>query len=101
MSTYNDLLNQIETLKRQAESVRKQELKSAIDEIRSSMERYGITLQDLQASIGKSAKKKKTTVAPKYRNPASGETWTGRGRAPRWLADAEARGQTRDSFLIR
>ncbi|WP_061165222.1 H-NS family nucleoid-associated regulatory protein [Caballeronia temeraria] len=34
--------------------------------------------------------------APKYRDPASGETWSGRGRAPAWLAAAKDRTQ----FLI-
>jgi DNA-binding protein H-NS len=38
-------------------------------------------------------------VAPKYRGP-NGETWTGRGLAPRWLADLEKKGKKRDSFLI-
>ncbi len=100
MSSYNELLNQIETLKRQAEEVRRQELKSVIDEIKSSMEKYGITLSDLQSALGRGGKKKTSTVAPKYRNPATGDTWTGRGRAPRWLADAEAGGKSRDTFLI-
>ena len=100
MSSYNELLSQIEALKRQAEDVRRQELKAVIDEIKVSMEKYGITIADLQSAIGRGGKKK-TTVAPKYRNPASGETWTGRGRAPRWLADAETSGQSRAAFLIR
>ncbi|WP_029890020.1 H-NS histone family protein [Polycyclovorans algicola] len=100
MPSYNELINQIEALKRQAEDVRRQELKSVIDEIKVSMEKYGITLSDLQSAMGRGGKKK-TTVAPKYRNPAGGQTWTGRGRAPRWLADAEAKGQSRDAFLIR
>lgn len=34
--------------------------------------------------------------APKYRDPISGETWSGRGRAPAWLATAKDRTQ----FLI-
>ena len=35
-------------------------------------------------------------VAPKYRNQATGETWTGRGKPPKWI-----QGQDRDQFLIR
>jgi DNA-binding protein H-NS len=38
-------------------------------------------------------------VEPKYRGP-NGETWAGRGRAPRWLAELEAKGRKRESFLI-
>lgn len=53
---------------------------------------------------GKAAKpkpgKRRAKVAPKYRGP-KGETWTGRGRAPRWLVALEAQGKKRESFLIR
>ena len=42
---------------------------------------------------------KQTSVAPKYRGPG-GETWTGRGRAPRWLTALEADGKKRESYLI-
>ncbi|MEX3983683.1 H-NS histone family protein [Paraburkholderia sp. EG287A] len=38
----------------------------------------------------------KTHVAPKYKDPDSGATWSGRGRAPLWIADAE----DRSKFLI-
>lgn len=34
-------------------------------------------------------------VAPKYRNPATGETWTGRGKAPKWIE-----GKDRSGYLI-
>ena len=38
----------------------------------------------------------KNKVAPKYRNPNTGETWSGRGKAPLWIRD-EA---DRTPFLI-
>jgi DNA-binding protein H-NS len=38
-------------------------------------------------------------AAPKYRGP-NGETWAGRGLAPRWLSALEKKGKKRDSFLI-
>jgi DNA-binding protein H-NS len=39
--------------------------------------------------------------APRYRNPAdSGQTWTGRGRKPRWIAEALASGRSLDDFKI-
>lgn len=38
---------------------------------------------------------------PRYRNPAdSGQTWTGRGRQPRWVAEALANGRSLDEFKI-
>ena len=41
-------------------------------------------------------------VAPKYRNPAKpSETWTGRGKQPRWLAAETAKGRKVEEFLIK
>jgi len=38
---------------------------------------------------------------PRYRDPAdSGQTWTGRGRQPRWIAEALASGRSLDEFKI-
>ncbi|RBK87351.1 DNA-binding protein, partial [Xanthomonas oryzae pv. oryzae] len=40
-------------------------------------------------------------VPPKYRNPANAqETWTGRGKQPRWLAELTAAGKKVEDFLI-
>ena len=41
-------------------------------------------------------------VAPKYRNPANpSETWSGRGRQPRWLATLVQKGKEPSEFLIK
>lgn len=41
-------------------------------------------------------------VPPKYRNPAKpGETWSGRGLPPRWMAAQLKKGKKREDFLIR
>ena len=46
-------------------------------------------------------KRKTAKVAPKYRNPDnSKETWTGRGKQPRWLAAYTAKGRDLGEFLI-
>ena len=48
------------------------------------------------------ARKPLGKVAPKYRNPANtGETWTGRGKQPRWLAAYTAQGKKLEDFLIK
>jgi DNA-binding protein H-NS len=44
---------------------------------------------------------KGSKVAVKYRNPKdASETWTGRGRQPRWLAAKIKQGAKLESFLI-
>jgi DNA-binding protein H-NS len=39
-------------------------------------------------------------VAPKYRNNATGETWTGRGLKPKWLQAALNGGAKLEDFII-
>ena len=40
--------------------------------------------------------------APRYRNPDNAEqTWSGRGRRPRWIHDAEAAGRSLSDMEIR
>ncbi|MGY6127001.1 H-NS family nucleoid-associated regulatory protein (plasmid) [Paraburkholderia strydomiana] len=45
--------------------------------------------------FGNPGKRTRRAAAAKYRNPEIGDTWSGRGRAPRWLKD-----QDLDRFLI-
>lgn len=46
------------------------------------------------------AKDKRSVVAPKYRDAATGATWTGRGKQPKWMAAALAAGKKIDDFKI-
>lgn len=85
--------------------------KPAVDKIRAIMAENGLTLLDLQDAAPKSAtrgRKKgaakpaaaKGKVEAKFRDAATGATWTGRGKTPRWLVDAEAGGRSREEFRI-
>jgi len=102
MSSYQEILSQIESLKRKAEDARRQEMAGAIAEIRQLMAQFGITAEELglptRAGTGKS--KNRGIVAAKYRDPVSGKTWTGRGRRPGWVLDLEGQGKTLDDCRI-
>lgn len=96
-------------IEKQLESLRAKQRKPVIASIVAKMHEYGISPDDLAAAFNsKSATRaatRKTTapkrvVPPKYRHPETGATWTGRGKAPRWVSDAEAAGISRDTFLI-
>src|SRR3954447_24883394 len=50
-------------------------------------------------SIGK-ARRKYPRVFPKYRNPQTSETWSGRGKQPRWLVAAIKTGHRIEEFAI-
>lgn len=94
MATYKELLAQKAKLEEQLESVRVKELEAVIQQVRQTVHEYGLTAEDigLASKRGRGASKK--TVAPKYRDPKTGATWSGRGRAPAWI------GKNRDKFLI-
>ena len=48
---------------------------------------------------GKNGEQQSTPSAVKFRSP-SGQTWSGRGRKPLWLNQAEAAGQTAEEFRV-
>jgi len=49
---------------------------------------------------GNGKKKRRAKPAPKYRDPITGATWTGRGMHPRWMRAAIQAGKSPDDFLI-
>jgi DNA-binding protein H-NS len=51
-------------------------------------------------SAGKVRSVKGSKVAPKYKHPKTGETWSGRGGVAGWLAREIKSGKKRDDFLI-
>jgi DNA-binding protein H-NS len=97
-----------------------QELERKISVERSALEKQITALAELEA--GKSSRRNgaeapsrrrkkpnepksptrrpaKRRAAARYKGP-NGETWSGFGRAPRWLTDLEAGGKSRESFLV-
>lgn len=51
------------------------------------------------SSTGK-PRRKYPRVLPKYRNPQTSETWSGRGKRPRWLVAAMKSGKRIEEFRI-
>ncbi|CAD6517915.1 H-NS family nucleoid-associated regulatory protein [Paraburkholderia sabiae] len=94
MATYRQLTAQLEKLQKEMEQAREQEVTQAIADIKQKIADYGITAEELGFST-KTRAPRKPALPPKYRNPKTGETWSGRGRAPGWLA-----GKNREKFLI-
>lgn len=96
MKSYKELQAEIKALQIKAEEMRQSEIQNAIEEIRTKMSEFGITVQDLAGSKKGRAGTGSGTVKPKYRNPDTGDTWTGRGKPPRWIA-----GKDKDQYLIK
>ncbi len=102
MASYRDLMGQIEGLKKQAEEQRKKEIAAEVADIKKKMAEFGITAADLGFSEKKRPGRKparKGVSKPKYKNPATGETWTGVGRKPKWVAEALKHGKKLEQFL--
>lgn len=93
-ATYKELLEQLKVLQAQTEEARQREAKEAIDQARQLIEQFGLTAEDVFPASRKRATSG-NPVAPKYRDPATGATWTGRGKAPKWIAD-----QDKEKFAI-
>jgi DNA-binding protein H-NS len=95
MSSYQELQAQIAELQKQAEAARSGEIAAAKAKISDIMKRHGLIISDLSVTR-KTKPKVREPVAIKYRDPATGSTWTGRGRAPLWL-----NGKDKNDFLIK
>lgn len=96
MNSYKELLKQKEALEQQIHEARSRELSDAVARVRSLVAEYEMTAEDVfpparaARSTGSGAK-----VAPKYRDPNTGQTWTGRGKAPKWIQNED-----REKFAI-
>ena len=69
---------------------------SVIAQIKTVVDTYSIPVDELVEALGGlKSKRKGIKVKQKFRDPASGATWSGRGKEPAWI-----KGQNRDDFLI-
>lgn len=107
MSSYKELREQAEALLRQANEQLAIERAEGIEKAKAIIAEYDLTAHDLglvktQTIKAKKDPKNKTfivktpkpTPPPKYRDPASGKTWSGYGRQPGWIEG------NRDDYLI-
>jgi len=77
------------------------ERKAALDAAERAAAEHGFKLSELyDTSVGRGTKIKQKSPA-RYRNPENGDqTWSGRGRKPGWIRDAESAGRNISDFLI-
>ncbi|EYD74953.1 DNA-binding protein, H-NS family [Rubellimicrobium mesophilum DSM 19309] len=79
---------------------RRNALKAAEDAVRQ----HGFTLAeiaDMAPKGGRGMRHAKSSGAAQYRNPDNLEqTWSGRGRRPRWIHEAEAAGRSLEELRV-
>jgi len=116
--SYESIQKQIEKLQAQAKKLEANHLAKkgkSISQVRALMKKLNVSVEDLQQTGQKHGEVNKPRkirqfltkssggrgpVAPKYRDPTTGESWTGRGKPPKWLAAHLAKGNPKEAFLI-
>ncbi len=91
MTDYQNLLARKAELEAQIAQAQAERKAEGIAAARALIQEHGLTAAD----VFPPAKAKGSVGAPKYRDPASGATWTGRGKPPNWI-----NGKDRAPFLI-
>lgn len=93
MSSYRELIAKARELDDQILRAREAEAAIVLEEIKARVAEFGFTAADVFSSRKK--RTQRTRSGPSYRDPVSGSTWSGMGRAPRWI-----NGQDRTPFQI-
>jgi DNA-binding protein H-NS len=110
--TVADLDQVIAEAERQREARRESGKRELVEEFRAKAQAMGLALEELLGSPAQAGRPAPKTRKPqkgaaaasppvKYRNPDTGETWSGRGRMPKWMALAQERGRSREEFLTK
>ncbi|MFM0356478.1 H-NS family nucleoid-associated regulatory protein [Paraburkholderia nemoris] len=104
-TTLEAIQAQMKKLQARADALMTKEAAKVVRTIHELMAKHGLTTADIDGHAGgkQRAKKveaktvgKKSAAAAKYRDPKTGATWTGHGRAPKWIASAK----NRERFLV-
>jgi DNA-binding protein H-NS len=104
MATLESIQTKIAKLQAQAEALVATKSTVVLERIRGLMEKHDVSVADIEEHVGKrrgrkpggAASAKQSTSEAKYRDPKTGATWSGRGRAPGWIANAN----DRTKFLV-
>jgi DNA-binding protein H-NS len=74
------------------------ERRAALADVEAFARERGLSPADLAALVGRRTRR---PAAPKYANPDDlSQTWSGRGRRPRWVEAALAQGKSLDDLAI-
>ena len=107
MSNLAELIAQKAALEKRIVEAQSQERVAAIEQVKQLMAQHGLTLADLggrgspsRSKTSKAGPRKGIKLPVKYRDPASGNAWSGRGLQPKWLQAALAQGRKLSDFAV-
>jgi DNA-binding protein H-NS len=98
----------VETATARRDELRRSARAAFFHEVRARAASLGVSLADLTGSRGQrtaeqskgAGVRQRAKPKIKFRNPKTGETWTGMGRTARWIADLEAKGHRREEYAV-
>lgn len=109
-SSISDLKKQLEALSAELGNRQKNIRHELKAEFEARLAEADLVITDIYPELAKAVKGKKGgrggsassgATSPKYRNPHGFETWTGRGRPPRWVVDImEAQNLSLEAFKM-
>ena len=99
MPSVSELLAQKAAIEQQIADAQRAERAGAVAQVRALMAEHGLTMADLSSKAA-TVKRTGAKVAAKYRDGATGNTWSGRGLQPKWLKQAPASGKNISDFAL-
>jgi DNA-binding protein H-NS len=101
--TLSELKGLQHDIERAIKERQQQEVRKAREQILAIAKETGVSVEELLGTTEKKTKKGSgEKVQPKYQNPKDvSQTWTGRGRQPRWIAEALASGEKLDGLRMK
>lgn len=84
------LLEQRTALNKQIEEAKKAARKDAVKAIKELVVKYDLTVDDIPRTNARAGSGSGTKVLPKWQDPVTGTTWSGRGKTPKWFNEATA-----------
>lgn len=112
MASLAELLEQQRQIALAIERARAEEKGGGLKQIVTIMRNLDLSIEDVSKALGRRAEPAavqadrsapvsgRSKVAAKYRDPATGNTWSGRGLQPRWLRDQLVAGKTLGDFKV-
>ena len=94
MKTYRELMRDLESLKKEIDTARDREARLIAEQVLALLAERGVPIAGLRADVPAVGQNRRT-AKPKYWDPETGATWSGRGRMPHWL-----RGKDPAQFLL-
>lgn len=109
---HNEVLNAHNTIEARLAEAKQRAKNEAVAGIIKAMKKAGVDIYDVAVALGisfpntsevkaKEPKPKKEPAPPKFLNPITGETHSGRGQLPAWLKEARDAGKLEDFRIAR